>query len=148
MSDQALCIKCQEEFPFKRKRLGYDTCLKCGDVAAKKIMKHRSRCTAPAFNKGAYMYVSSRSMAKDLGRQNNEKMLVVMSKTAREDPFWAEKLKPEVHRLAEELLRNLESYDKVTCKENAPQLKAQLLRFIKKMRRQHVLLRQSDYILS
>lgn len=68
MANHALCIKCQSEFPFKRKKLGYDTCLSCGDAAATKIMKHRSKCTAPAFNKGAYMYVSSRSMAKDLGR--------------------------------------------------------------------------------
>lgn len=68
MANKALCIKCQEEFSIKRKRLGYSTCLSCGDVAAKKIIKHRSKCTAPAFNKGAYMYVSSRSMAKDLGR--------------------------------------------------------------------------------
>ena len=57
-----------------------------------------------------------------------------MRKEPREDPYWAEKLKPEVHRLAEELLRNLESYDNATCKNNAPQLKAQLLRFIKKTR--------------
>ena len=68
MANQASCIKCQKEFPLKRKKLGYNTCLDCGDIAAKKIAKHRSKCTAPAFNKGAYMYVSSRSMAKDLGR--------------------------------------------------------------------------------
>ena len=66
------------------------------------------------------------------------RLLVTMRKNDREDPYWAEKLKPEVHRLAEELLRNLESYDKATCRDNAPQLKAQLLRFIKKMRRKHV----------
>ncbi len=58
-----------------------------------------------------------------------------MRKQTREDPFWAEKLKPEVHRLAEELLRTLDSYDKATCHDNAPQLRAQLLRFIKKTRR-------------
>ncbi len=64
----ANCIKCDESFPEKRKQLGYNTCLKCGAIDAKKISTHRSKCTAPAFNKGAYMYVSSKRMAKDLGR--------------------------------------------------------------------------------
>ena len=62
------CVKCENSFSVKRKKLGYDTCLECGAVDAKKISVHRSKCTAPAFNKGAYMYVSSKSMAKDLGR--------------------------------------------------------------------------------
>ena len=64
----ANCIKCEERFSIKRKNLGYNTCLKCGGAAAKKIAAHRAKCTAPAFNKGAYMYVSSKSMAKDVGR--------------------------------------------------------------------------------
>ena len=57
-----------------------------------------------------------------------------MRREPREDPYMAEKLKPEVVRLAETLLRNLENYDKATCKDNAPQLKVQLLRYIKKSR--------------
>ena len=68
MENTAVCIKCQDNFSPKRKKLGYNTCLKCGDVAASKIIKHRSKCSAPAFNKGAYMYVSSKEMARDLGR--------------------------------------------------------------------------------
>jgi len=58
-----------------------------------------------------------------------------MRKTPREDPFMAEKLEPEVFSLAENLLRNLENYDKATCKDNAPQLRVQLLRYIKKNRK-------------
>ena len=64
----ATCIKCDEKYSIKRKKLGYDTCLNCGAAAAQKLKAHRAKCTAPAFNKGAYMYVSSKSMAKDLGR--------------------------------------------------------------------------------
>ncbi len=51
------------------------------------------------------------------------------------DIYWAEKLEPEVIRLAEELLRNLQSYDNASGKNNAPQLKVQLMRFVKRMRR-------------
>ena len=51
------------------------------------------------------------------------------------DLYWTEKLEPEVIRLAEELLRNLQSYDTASGKNNAPQLKVQLMRFVKRMRR-------------
>jgi hypothetical protein len=51
------------------------------------------------------------------------------------DLFWSQKLEPEVVRLAEELLKTLQSYDRASGKDNAPQLKVQLLRFAKKMRR-------------
>ena len=54
--------------------------------------------------------------------------------TSRPDIYMAEKLKPEVHRQAQDLLRSLQSYDRATGVENAPQLKAQLMRFIKKTR--------------
>ena len=50
------------------------------------------------------------------------------------DIYLAEKLRPEVLRISNELLRTLQSYDKATGEENAPQLKVQLLRFVKKMR--------------
>ena len=51
------------------------------------------------------------------------------------DLYWSQKLEPEVIRLAEELLRNLQSYDAASGKDNAPQLKVQLMRFVKRMRR-------------
>ena len=64
----AICISCDDQYSDKRRKLGYKTCLKCGGKAAKKEAAFRARCCAPAYNKGAYMYVSSRNMAKDLGR--------------------------------------------------------------------------------
>ena len=64
----AVCVECEEEFALARKRLGYYTCLECGEVAANKERVRRSKCVAPAYNKGAYMYVADRRMAKDLGR--------------------------------------------------------------------------------
>ena len=64
----AICVECYEEYSDKRKALGYNTCLDCGDVAAAKQALHKAKCIAPAYNKGAYMYISSNTMAKDLGR--------------------------------------------------------------------------------
>ncbi len=64
----AKCIKCDTKFNPKRKALGYLTCLKCGDKEATNQTLRKSRCTAPAYNKGAYMYVTSNSMAKEVGR--------------------------------------------------------------------------------
>ena len=64
----AECIKCGEEYSAKRLELGYPTCLECGERQATKEADRKSRCFAPAYNKGAYMYVSSKRMAKDLGR--------------------------------------------------------------------------------
>jgi len=64
----AVCTECYEEYSDKRKALGYNTCLECGDIAASKQALHKAKCIAPAYNKGAYMYVSSSTMAKDLGR--------------------------------------------------------------------------------
>ena len=64
----ALCIECEEEFSLARKRLGYNTCLEWGEVKADKERQRRSKCVAPAYNKGAYMYVADLRMAKDLGR--------------------------------------------------------------------------------
>ena len=64
----AICKECYEDYSDKRKALGYDTCLECGDIAASKQALRKARCVAPAFNKGAYMYVSSKAMAKEVGR--------------------------------------------------------------------------------
>ena len=65
---EAECTECGEGFNPKRKDLGYHTCLSCGDLEATKQTMHKKKCLAPAYNKGAYMYVSSSSMAKELGR--------------------------------------------------------------------------------
>ncbi len=62
------CRECGASYPVKRYDLGYKTCLDCGDTFAKKESVRKSKCFAPAYNKGAYMYVSSKTMAKDIGR--------------------------------------------------------------------------------
>lgn len=62
------CIECGDNFNPKRFKLGYRTCIECGEEVAQIEMVRKSRCVAPAYNKGAYMYVTSSQMAKDLGR--------------------------------------------------------------------------------
>jgi predicted nucleic acid-binding Zn-ribbon protein len=54
------CIDCGEEFSYQRRKLGYKTCLDCGED--KKIFP-----TAPAFNKGAYTIVTANNV-KDIGK--------------------------------------------------------------------------------
>ena len=62
------CFDCGEEFNPKRKELGYEHCLACGDKYAKQETIRKSKCVAPAFNKGAYQYVGSVEEAKYIGR--------------------------------------------------------------------------------
>lgn len=64
----AECIECGEEYNYKRLALGYETCLECGDVHAQSEIARKATCTAPAFNKGAYMYITSSAMAQAAGR--------------------------------------------------------------------------------
>lgn len=56
----AFCTTCGEEYSYKRKELGYNTCLDCGE-------EKRFFPTAPAFNKGAYTIVTM-SNVKDIGK--------------------------------------------------------------------------------
>ena len=62
------CFDCGEEFSPKRKELGYEHCLECGDGYAQKETLRKSKCVAPAFNKGAYQYVGSADDARWAGR--------------------------------------------------------------------------------
>ena len=62
------CFDCGEEFSPKRKALGYEHCLECGEGYAKNETIRKSKCVAPAFNKGAYQYIGSVSDAKLIGR--------------------------------------------------------------------------------
>ena len=62
------CLDCGTQFNPKRLRLGYTCCLSCGDGYAKKEIIRKSKCVAPAFNKGAYQYVGSIEDAKLIGR--------------------------------------------------------------------------------
>ena len=68
MSFKTNCLDCGEEFSLKRKELGYQHCLKCGDQYALKETVRKSMCIAPAYNKGAYMYITNRKMAKEVGK--------------------------------------------------------------------------------
>lgn len=63
------CIICEESFSGKRAELGYKICLDCGEILAKKEKQYKSKCTAPAYNKGAYMYVTPNSDPRSLGRK-------------------------------------------------------------------------------
>ena len=56
----AICTECGEDYSAKRKALGYDTCLDCGED--KRIFP-----TAPAFNKGAYTIVTMNNV-RDIGK--------------------------------------------------------------------------------
>ena len=62
------CNVCGEEFPIRRKELGYKTCIVCGDKFARKEAIRKSKCVAPLFNKGAYQFIGNASEAKTLGR--------------------------------------------------------------------------------
>ena len=62
------CDECGEEYNPRRFDLGYRVCLDCGAEQAEAEIIRKSSCIAPAYNKGAYMYVSSSAMARDLGR--------------------------------------------------------------------------------
>jgi len=64
----AICTECAEKYSDRREALGYNTCLECGDVVATREILFKASCTAPAYNKGGYAYVTSAKMAKDLGR--------------------------------------------------------------------------------
>jgi len=57
-----LCNKCYGGYvPLGRHRLGYTTCLPCGDLQAKQV-KH----TIAPINKSNYMHISDMSMLKQL----------------------------------------------------------------------------------
>jgi len=62
------CRKCGEEYSIKRAKLGYAVCLECGDAKAVEVAEFRSKCSAPAFNKGAYQPMMTFDDAKWAGR--------------------------------------------------------------------------------
>ena len=62
------CVECGDDYSPKRYELGYLTCLECGDKEATRQIIRKAKCTAPAYNKGAYMYIASASMAREAGR--------------------------------------------------------------------------------
>jgi len=64
----ATCNDCGNSYPDKRKTLGYNTCINCGDKIASKEVIRKSKCIAPLFNKGAYQYIGNINDAKHIGR--------------------------------------------------------------------------------
>lgn len=62
------CSNCGNTFPSKRKSLGYNTCIDCGDKEAVKEAIRKSKCVAPLFNKGAYQFIGNIKEAKHLCR--------------------------------------------------------------------------------
>ena len=64
----AICINCSKEYSDKRKNIGYNICLECGDKIAHKESIRKSKCIAPLFNKGAYQYIGNVNEAKHIGR--------------------------------------------------------------------------------
>ena len=64
----AICIECYSEYPEKRKNIGYETCIVCGDKKASKEAIRKSKCIAPLFNKGAYQYIGNIKEEKYIGR--------------------------------------------------------------------------------
>jgi len=62
------CKECGEEYSMKRAKLGYPLCLECGEDHANRIANFRSKCSAPAYNKGAYQPMMSMDDARWAGR--------------------------------------------------------------------------------
>ena len=62
------CQNCGEPYNYRRKQLGYNTCLDCGNMDAMREILRKATCVAPAFNKGGYTYIHSAQDAKDAGK--------------------------------------------------------------------------------
>ena len=62
------CIECGDNFNPKRFKLGYRTCIECGEEIAQVEMVRKSLCVAPAYNKGAEMVIPQ-SDIKHIGRK-------------------------------------------------------------------------------
>ena len=52
------CKLCKEDMPKGRAELGYITCLECGEMAAQILARKRRKQVAPAYNKGAYQFIT------------------------------------------------------------------------------------------
>jgi ribosomal protein L37AE/L43A len=53
------CILCEEEYTIKRKELGYDTCLECGEEEAQKQKNKVETRAIPELYKGPYKYITN-----------------------------------------------------------------------------------------
>ena len=64
----AECLKCGDEYPDKRKEIGYDICLKCGAEKAREQAIAKSKRIAVVYNKGSYQYITDGEKLEDLGK--------------------------------------------------------------------------------
>ena len=62
------CPECGDEVNPRRVALGHPLCLECGEEKAQAEILRKQGQSAPAYNKGGYMYITSVGMARDLGR--------------------------------------------------------------------------------
>lgn len=58
----AICRYCGDDYPKRRLELGYLSCLECGQKSAEKEKAYKATCIAPAYNKGAYQYITSKEV--------------------------------------------------------------------------------------
>lgn len=61
MKNYATCTTCGDDYSLKRHSLGYNTCLNCGDFAARRVM----HCVVP-MNKSNYVLVTNHDELKQL----------------------------------------------------------------------------------
>lgn len=68
--DYQLCPICEDnEVSMARWNLGYHCCLICGAKNAYQEALRKSQRTAPAWNKGAYQYITNGDDPRTLGRK-------------------------------------------------------------------------------
>jgi len=65
----AKCEICEEEYSNKRAELGYDTCLKCGEIDAREETNKKKMRIATPYNKGPYMYICSKKELIGMGKK-------------------------------------------------------------------------------
>ena len=62
-----ICNECGDDYPMERAKLGYITCLECGEKVASRLAEKRKKQVGIAYNKGAYQYITEGDL-KWLGR--------------------------------------------------------------------------------
>lgn len=68
-----LCHFCGEEYPKRRLDLGYVSCLDCGQKFAEKEKAFKAKCTAPAYNKGPFMFITSKECVVSIFKTGENK---------------------------------------------------------------------------
>lgn len=70
MTDTCDCVECGKPYPAARARLGYKTCLQCGEHGAEQVRK--SWCVIQEYGKGNYQLVTPQTAMQSL-KQTNQK---------------------------------------------------------------------------